>query len=92
MCSSGCPEAHSVGQAGLRLTEIHLPLPPKAMIKTVVKGVSPYPAFTEQFFFIVLIYFLLYIDLCLAHMYVGVPHVCRAMGDQKKAAMLVPGL
>jgi hypothetical protein len=25
----GCPRTHSVDQAGLKITEIHLPLPPK---------------------------------------------------------------
>jgi hypothetical protein len=29
LCSFGCPGAHSVNQAGLGLTEIHLLLPPK---------------------------------------------------------------
>lgn len=29
LCSLGCPRAHSVDQAGLELTEIHLPLPPE---------------------------------------------------------------
>ena len=28
LCSLGCPGTHSVDQAGLELTEIHLPLPP----------------------------------------------------------------
>ena len=28
VCSLGCPETHSVEQAGLELTEICLPLPP----------------------------------------------------------------
>ena len=29
MCGPGCPGTHSVDQAGLELTEIHLPLPPE---------------------------------------------------------------
>ena len=29
LCSPGCPETHSVDQAGLELTEIHMPLPLK---------------------------------------------------------------
>ena len=29
LCSFGCPGAHFVEQSGLRLTKIHLPLPPK---------------------------------------------------------------
>lgn len=29
LCSLGCSRAHSVDQAGLELTEIHLPLPPQ---------------------------------------------------------------
>jgi hypothetical protein len=29
LCSPGCPGTHSVDQAGLELTEIHLPLPPE---------------------------------------------------------------
>jgi hypothetical protein len=29
LCSPGCPGTHSVDQAGLELTEIYLPLPPK---------------------------------------------------------------
>jgi hypothetical protein len=29
LCSPGCPGTCSVDQAGFRLTEIHLPLPPK---------------------------------------------------------------
>ena len=28
LCSPGCPGTHSINQAGLELTEIHLPLPP----------------------------------------------------------------
>ena len=29
LCSPGCATTHSVDQAGLELTEIHLPLPPE---------------------------------------------------------------
>ena len=29
LCSTGCPGTHYVDQAGLELTEIHLPLPPE---------------------------------------------------------------
>ena len=29
LCSPGCPGTRSVDQAGLELTEIHLPLPPE---------------------------------------------------------------
>jgi hypothetical protein len=29
LCSPGCPKTHSVDQAGLKITEIHLPLPPE---------------------------------------------------------------
>ena len=32
LCSPVCPGTHSVDQAGLRLTEIHLPLPPKCWV------------------------------------------------------------
>ena len=39
LCSFGCPRTHSEDQAGLRLTEIHLPLMPRAGIK----GVPPLP-------------------------------------------------
>ena len=36
LCNSpSCPETHSVDQADLELTEIHLPLPPSAGIKGV---------------------------------------------------------
>ena len=28
LCISGCPGTHSLDQAGLEITEIHLPLPP----------------------------------------------------------------
>jgi len=29
LCSPGCPETHSIDQAGLKFTDISLPLPPK---------------------------------------------------------------
>jgi hypothetical protein len=32
LCSPGCPGTHSVDQAGLELTEIHLPLPPSQVL------------------------------------------------------------
>ena len=32
LCSPGCPETHTVAQAGLELTDIHLPLPPKCWV------------------------------------------------------------
>ena len=33
LCSPGSPRTHSVDQAGLELTELHLPLPPECRIK-----------------------------------------------------------
>ncbi|GAB1297660.1 Leucine-rich repeat-containing 74A [Apodemus speciosus] len=35
LCSFGCPGTYSVGQVGLELKEIHLPLPPRAEIKGI---------------------------------------------------------
>ena len=35
LCSFGCPGTHSAGQAGLKLTEIQPPLPPRTKIKDV---------------------------------------------------------
>jgi hypothetical protein len=46
LCSPGCPGTHSVDQAGLELTEMHLPLPPSAGIKGVHYN---YPAHQEIF-------------------------------------------
>jgi hypothetical protein len=31
LCSPGCPATPSVGQVDLKLTEVHLPLPPKML-------------------------------------------------------------
>jgi hypothetical protein len=31
LCSPGCPETQSVDQAGLKLIETHLPLPPECL-------------------------------------------------------------
>lgn len=39
LCSSGCPGVHCVGQAGLQLSEIRLPLSPSAGMK----GARPHP-------------------------------------------------
>jgi hypothetical protein len=35
LCSPGCPGTQSVDQVGLKLIELHLPLPPSAGIKGV---------------------------------------------------------
>lgn len=42
LCSSCCPETSYVSQAGLELTEIHLPLP-STEIKCVHHQVQPIP-------------------------------------------------
>jgi hypothetical protein len=36
LCSSGCPRTHSVDHAGLKLTKICLPLPPKCVCVTTL--------------------------------------------------------